>query len=319
MSIAIALGVLLVVLLGFRLATALIVRRAESAYPPAGQFVDVDGWRQHVLVEGEGPPVVLIHGDGGSIYDFTLSPLYPCLTARYRTFTVDRPGFGYSRRPVHGGGSPLVQASLIHDALAALGVEKPVVVGHARGAAVALAYALAYPNDLAAIVALAPAAYTHSEGTLIARLATMSALDRLLVLTVYTPAARFNNYALVRPILDNAFAPDMPTPPDYLRAYGAMWARPHHIRATMRDRRFSVVDLQGDRYGEIEVPVVIVQGEADRRVSPADAARLHGDLARSELVLIPDTGHALMFTQPDAVLKAIERAWEMAGENAAGV
>ena len=312
MSIAIALGVLLVVLLGFRLATALIVRRAESAYPPAGQFVDVDGWRQHVLVEGEGPPVVLIHGDGGSIYDFTLSPLYPCLTARYRTFTVDRPGFGYSRRPVHGGGSPLVQASLIHDALAALGVEKPVVVGHARGAAVALAYALAYPNDLAAIVALAPAAYTHSEGTLIARLATMSALDRLLVLTVYTPAARFNNYALVRPILDNAFAPDMPTPPDYLRAYGAMWARPH-IRNDARPP-FSVVDLQGDRW-RIEVPVVIVQAadrRCPRRMPPACG------LARSSWCSC-DTGHALMFTQPDAMLRSDRRAWEMAGRMQQGV
>lgn len=314
MSLAIVLGGLLVILLALRLITLLIERRAEAAYPPAGQFVDVDGWRQHVLVEGEGRPVVLIHGDGGSIYDYTLSPLYACLTARYQTFTIDRPGLGYSRRPVRGGGSPLVQASLIHDALAALGVEKPVVVGHGRGGAIALACALAYPTDLSAVVALAPAAYARIEGTLIARLATLSGLDRLLVLTIYAPIARFNNYALLRAGLDTLFAPDMPAPPGYLQAYGAMWARPHHIRATMRDRRFSVADLQGDRYGEIQAPVVIVQGEADRIVTPADAARLHGELARSELRRIPGTGHALMFAQPDAVLEAVERAWEMAGE-----
>lgn len=302
---------LLVVLLAFRLATAILKRRAETAYPPEGELVDVDGWQQHILVEGEGRPVVLIHGDGGTLHDFTLSPVYERIRAAYRTYAVDRPGLGHSRRPVRGGGSPLVQASLIHDALAQLGVEKPVLVGHSRGGAVALAYALAYPDDVAGIVALAPSAYAGSEGTFIARLATMSTIDRLVVLTVYAPAAAFNRYALVRAGLDVAFAPDRQTPPEYLEVYGALWARPRHIRATMRDRRFSIADLQGDRYGEIQVPVVIVQGTADQSVPPEDAARLHADIPHSRLVMLEGTGHQLMFNRPDAVLDAIDAVWQM--------
>jgi hypothetical protein len=38
-------------------------RQVERQHPPAGRFVDVDGVRLHYLERGEGPPVVLLHGN----------------------------------------------------------------------------------------------------------------------------------------------------------------------------------------------------------------------------------------------------------------
>ncbi|MEO0991041.1 MAG: alpha/beta hydrolase, partial [Pseudomonadota bacterium] len=44
---------------------------AERAYPPTGEFVDVDGVRIHVHVEGEGPDLVILHGASGNTRDYT--------------------------------------------------------------------------------------------------------------------------------------------------------------------------------------------------------------------------------------------------------
>ena len=46
---------------------------AEAAFPPEGQFVEVDGRRVHVVVAGQGPDLVLIHGASGNIRDFSMS------------------------------------------------------------------------------------------------------------------------------------------------------------------------------------------------------------------------------------------------------
>ena len=68
---------------------------AESAYPPAGQFVTVAGRRVHALVRGTGPDLVLIHGASGSLRDFSFE-LVDQLARDFRVIALDRPGFGWS-------------------------------------------------------------------------------------------------------------------------------------------------------------------------------------------------------------------------------
>ncbi len=79
--------------------TARVRRREQQAlraYPPEGQIVRLpDGRRIHVVVEGDGPDIVLIHGAGGNARDFTLS-FTAHLRDRFRVISVDRPGFGHS-------------------------------------------------------------------------------------------------------------------------------------------------------------------------------------------------------------------------------
>ena len=42
-------------------------RKAERRHPPAGRFLPVEGVRLHYLEQGEGPPAVLLHGDGVTV------------------------------------------------------------------------------------------------------------------------------------------------------------------------------------------------------------------------------------------------------------
>ncbi len=82
-------------LVGFAAYTA---RRVETADPPRGRFLELDGCRIHYIDEGAGPPLFLIHGLGGQLRNFTYA-LVGRLSDEFRVIAVDRPGSGYSTRP----------------------------------------------------------------------------------------------------------------------------------------------------------------------------------------------------------------------------
>jgi len=292
-------------LVSLTLYTDHIVRRAEARHPPLGGFVSVDGCTMHYVEKGTGPPVILIHGDGGSVYDWTMS-VFDRVARDYRAIAFDRPGFGYSERPADGA-SPFVQARLIRDAAAELGVEKPVLVGHSRGGNVALAYALSYPGDVAGVVTLAAAPY-GGRIALHNRMLATPLVGPALAHTVFVPLGK----GAVRAGLDAAFAPESIAPPDYVDAYAAYELRPRQLLAhaadQVRGRRGK--ERMRERYDELDVPVVILHGTADRNVPIEQARKLHRAASRSWLIEVEGAGHELMFLHPDAVTAGIEEALE---------
>src|SRR3954454_22330031 len=64
--------------------TAKMTRDAERKHPPIGRFLDVDGVRLHYIERGTGEPLVLIHGNGTLLQDFTVNGLVDRLSERYR-------------------------------------------------------------------------------------------------------------------------------------------------------------------------------------------------------------------------------------------
>src|SRR5690349_19674755 len=138
--------------------------KVERAPVPAGpvhyvrQSVVVGGMTLNYVSAGSGRPVVLIHGNPGSYEDFTLA-VVERLSRSYYVIAFDRPGHGYSERHDSVQTTVEVQARIILEALQKLAVEKPVLVGHSWGGSLVLAAAVAYEDDLAGIVLLAPAAY----------------------------------------------------------------------------------------------------------------------------------------------------------------
>src|SRR5882762_689756 len=128
---------------GLALFTVLVARRAETLAPPIGRFIEVDGARLHYLDRGTGPVVVLVHGLGGNLRNFY--GLVYKLAAGCRVVAVDRPGSGYST--VSGEHPTLsAQATIIARFLHRLGLDRPLLVGHSLGGALALALALDHPD-----------------------------------------------------------------------------------------------------------------------------------------------------------------------------
>ena len=280
--------------------TPLVAHQNELA---ASQFVRIEGANLHFIIKGRGRPVVLIHGNPGSCRDW--SPLYTPLAARYHVLAFDRPGHGHSERSNHGVQTTVeVQARLLSGALDELHVERPIVVGHSWGAALALTYGLNYP--VSGLVLLAPAAYEGDDGvSFLSKLPAWPVIGDVLNM-LFTPLI---GAWLVRTDVKKAFAPDS-VPKNYMRHTLAEWTRPIKVKWYSIDDALLNESLPklSRRYAELNVPTFIVTGDSDLIVPPAENAhRLRKDLPNSELVVLPNTGHQIPLTRPEAVIDAIDR------------
>ena len=273
--------------------------------------VDVDGAAVHALVQGAGPPVVLVHGGHGSSLDFSFR-VAPLLARRYATIAVDRPGAGRSGRPPDVA-SPRAQAHMLRAAVAAMGFERPIVVGHSLGAAVALAWALE-DERVRALVTVAGYFLPGDYRPPLAEWLGKPLLGPLLAATVVPAAGR-----LVAPaILRRAFLPDAPDK-HYARLATRTALKPSHLRHDAADRRALDAGLREilPSYAGLRCPLVAVAGLQDGVVSPWQSRRLVELVPEGELVLLPATGHLPHLTRPDAVAAAIDRAAVLAGRRVA--
>jgi len=282
-------------------------RRAEREHPPEGQFLEIDGVRLHYVARGEGPPVVLLHGNNVSLEDFNASGLIDRLARRHRVIAFDRPGFGHSSRPRDRLWTPTAQAALLHKALRELDVERPVVVGHSMGTLVALAMALDHPDDVRSLVLLGGYFYPAVRvDALMAAPVALPVLGDVMRYTVTALAARMTLKGQVKVM----FAPNE-VPEQFLPVLAReMLVRPVQLRANAEDAAFMMPEAKklSGRYGELTLPVTLIAGEDDQVVDPlAHSGRLNNELAHSELHLLPGIGHMSHHFAQDRIMAVLGR------------
>lgn len=280
-------------------------RRAERANPPAGSFVNVDGARLHYVERGEGPPVVLIHGNVVTLSDFEACGLIDKLAANHRVIAIDRPGFGHSTRPRDRLWTPEAQAAVLHEALKRLGVEQPTLVGHSMGTLVALAMALDRPTDVRSLVLLGGYYYpTVRVDALVTAPVALPVLGDVMRYTVTALSAR----ALLERTVEGMFWPNQVPEQFFPVLSREMMLRPSQIRANAEDAAFMMpaANASSARYSELRIPVTIIAGAHDKVVDPeAHSRRLHRDMPHSDLVVIPDAGHMVHYLAPDRIIAAV--------------
>lgn len=293
---------------GLALFSQAAARRAERQAPIDGQFLEVDGARLHYVDTGEGPPIVLIHGLGGQLRNFTYA-LTQRLPGR-RLIAIDRPRSGYST--VRAGVEPGLadQARLIAQAIAKLGLERPLVVGHSLGGAVALALALDHPEAVGALALIAPLTQPQDEVPPVFRglvAGGESKLGRAIVANLLAvPLGAATGKATEAAV----FAPET-APADFAtRGGGVLALRPGNVYAAMYDIRAARDEIAAmvARYGTLTLPVSILYAREDNLLD----YRLHGEAtaaaipgARLQLV---DGGHMLSVTQPGVTAAFIDAA-----------
>jgi pimeloyl-ACP methyl ester carboxylesterase len=285
--------------------------KVEREHPPTGRFVTVDGVRLHYIERGEGPPVVLLHGNVVTAEDFRTSGVLELLARRHRVIAFDRPGFGYSDRPHGSAWSARTQANLLRSALDVLDISRPVVLGHSWGAAVALAMALNHPDDVRGLVLLSGYYYpTLRADVLLSSPPAIPILGDLLRFSISPLLGK-----LLQPLLLKGMFGPLPVPADFTTGPTPnMSLRPGQIRAESQDgvAMIPVAMAMRHRYQELTMPVVIMAGTKDRVVNYEQARRLHAEIPQSMLRLVPGVGHMLHYAVPKEVAEAIEEAGGLA-------
>lgn len=281
-------------------------RLAEETHPPLGDFVEVDGVRVHYLKTGDGPPVVLLHGAGGNLRDYTLE-LVDRLAQDYTVIAFDRPGHGYTGTIHNRGESPAEQAALLAKALDKIGVEQAVIGGFSYGGSVALAWALNHPDSVSGLLLMNS---VSNPWVLPPSKLYDLAAGRVTGPIFTTSVSAFAPKGLVQDTLASIFNPK-PTPEGYLDHIGVgLSLRRSQLMANGRQVSTLLPHIreQSARYGELTLPIEIIVGEEDVSVPP----HVHADVLITQVphatyTRVPGVGHSTHHYAQDEIVAALAR------------
>lgn len=122
--------------------------RAE--FPFAPHWLDVGPGRLHYVDEGEGRPVVMVHGT--PTWSFLYRHLIKAFRAQHRCVAPDNLGFGLSDRPRTASYRPEDQARRLAVLIDTLGLKDLTLVVHDFGGPIGLAYAIEHPDRVRSLV-----------------------------------------------------------------------------------------------------------------------------------------------------------------------
>lgn len=284
---------------------------ASHLVPPgaAETFVPAAGGTFRVLRgdhEGNGTPILVIHGGGSDNAAISWYRLIGALSADHPVIAPDLPGFGYTEG-VDLTGTSAGMADQLAALLDELAIERVVVCGVSMGGEVAIQFALRHPERTAALVPVAAGGLIEQWRSPVAhRLAWLATLlpDPILVpMTAF--ANRFVKTMITRMVKDPASLPQVVVE-EFARearrpragyAYGL-----YNRRSITRQRMIN--NLLPDVH-RITVPTLFFHGTDDPLVPPEgsiEAARLMPD---AEIDLVPDCGHWAQLEQHERFLAAL--------------
>ena len=281
-------------------------RRAEALVPADGKFIDVEGARLHYRDLGQGPAIVMVHGLGGQLRNW--SYLLDLVTPHHRVILIDRPRSGYSTAADGTEPGIVDQAAIIARGIEKLGLENPLLVGHSLGGAVSLALALDHPRLVRGLALVAPMTQPLPKVPpmfrgLQARFKASRAVNSH-VLGV--PLGQLTSPMVVR----HVFAPE-PVPADFgTRGGGLLALRPGNINAASFELSSANEEVAGlaRRYGELKLPVRILYGREDHVLDHHLNGVVTAEHIATATLELVDGGHMLPVTQPERTAAFIRAA-----------
>ena len=254
--------------------------------------VDIGGMRIAYRRRGAGPALVMLHGAPSD--SRTWQWVLPDLSRDHDVIAWDAPGFGESSDIDDNWRAPQF-ADALAAFLAALGVERPHVVGHSFGTMLALSLFRRHPMMPTSLVLIG--GYAGWAGSLppeeVARRLEMF-LGMAKLGDSFDPKSYPGLFSdLIAADRDVALATMMRDNirPATIRAAGYIGAE---------------TDLR-PMLPTIDVPTLILHGEADRRSPIANAEALHAAISTSQLVVLPQLGHACVVEDPGACAEEIRQ------------
>ncbi|MGD1211514.1 MAG: alpha/beta fold hydrolase [Candidatus Acidiferrales bacterium] len=252
-------------------------------------FVENQGAKIYWDEQGQGEPVLLIMGLGwaSALWHRTR----PVLAARYRTIALDNRGVG--RSDVPPGPYPIaLMASDAASVLDAAGIESAHLFGISMGGMIAQEFALQYPERVRSLIL----GCTAAGGPRAVR-----AEPEVLGVLTRRGLSPDEFAAIIDP-----FIYDSATPRQRIKEDAALrkqwWPNPAGYMAQFQG---IIVWEAYSRLPQITAPTLVIHGETDRLVPPANGTLIAGRIRGAELVMIPRASHIFPTDQPDAAHQAV--------------
>jgi 2-hydroxymuconate-semialdehyde hydrolase len=257
--------------------------------PPAEhRFLDADGIRTSYLEAGTGPVLVLLHGAGGGAANWykVIGPL----SKYFRIIAFDKPGYGESDKPC-ANYSKAFYVNWLQAAVKALGISHFHLLGNSQGGAVAMAYALQYPEQVDQLVLVSPGGMSDDwdpsiiPQMILYRLFPSPIWDRLMGSKV------FKDSTVAHPAW-HAYTTEV------IRKPGGRY--PFFLGRGKAVQTFTDEELQA-----VRPPTLIIWGEEEAFFPIAHGERAAALIPDAKLVLLPNAGHFPWMEEPDRFVEAV--------------
>ncbi len=252
----------------------------------------------HVEVEGDGPPLVMLHGFTGDTT--TMWPLSRALTGIRTVYAVDLPGHGRTglldEDALHGF---VATVDLLADLFGRLDIGRADVVGYSMGGRFALGLAVLYPDLVETLTLIGASAGIADDGE---RRARRRADDELADDLLADGIEPFVNRWMALPLFASQ---------DRLGAVALAAARrqrlgndPAGLAASLRGAGSGAQPSLWSRLHEGDHQTLLLVGAEDAKFRRT-AVRLADGLLRSRIAVVPDAGHAAHIENPAATAELI--------------
>ena len=298
LAVVIATGVLYIT----TLRPNLIISKAEDKArftQPTSHFIKWRGSEIHYTEEGQGIPVVMIHGFGGSFLNW--NKLDARMNSEYRVIRVDLPGFGLSDLPEPDGAkTDFVQQyrDFMTFFIDTLHLDSLYVVGNSMGGMMAWGTAADHPDKVKKLVLLAAAGYDlENISNNVARFMKMPFIRSFFLRGL--PLSSSEGSA------KKVYADTTKINHESVRNNNMMWNRDGNIKAAC-DIVSCGIYPDSTLITKIQCPTLIIWGKQDQIVPVDHAYRFQRDIKGSQLLIYDTCGHCAMMERPDETAAAIK-------------
>jgi len=247
------------------------------------------------------PPIVLLHGFDSSVFEFRR--LLPLLAAWSSAWAIDLLGFGFTDRQVALASSASAGLSFspaaikihLYESWKTLIREPMVLVGASMGGAVALDFALSYPELVRQLVLIDSAGLTAGP-----------ILGKYLVPPLgYLATSILKNLKVRQTISLKAYHQPSYASLDALSCAALHLQQPGWRQALVAFTRSGGYGSFQAQLGQLQLPTLILWGRSDQILGTADAEQFQQAIAGSQLVWIEDCGHVPHLEKPQETAQAI--------------
>ena len=272
------------------------------------RFINADGLRQHAVIGGDGPPLLLVHGWPEDWYAWRL--LMPALARDFQVIAVDQRGIGLTEKPKRGYDSATLANDLV-SLMDALGHDRFALVGHDTGFIISYALAADYPErvDRVALAEIPgppmpdPFPPLFIPEPLNNRLwhIPFNRVDKIPELLVKGREDIFFGYEFA---IQSGSGPKLPE--DVVEYYVSLVSRRGALRSSFglyREWDATLAQNGARRARRLPMPVLAIGGAASWGEEVGKAMTPLADNVQS--LVIPGTGHWVAETAPGAMLAAL--------------
>lgn len=257
---------------------------------PEGKYLDLNaGMKLHyhdLYLEktgDQGHPVLFLQGSGGgasgwSNFQFNV-PAF--VEAGYRALVIDLPGYGYSSKPTDVIYTLDYFIDYVNEFIEKIGVGKLTLLGNSLGGAIAIGFALKYPNKISSLILMSPGGIENKADYF-----TMPAMTIMKEVFVGGANSRdsFAQFIKKALVFDAAIVTD--------ELIDQRW----EVFQLQNDQVIKTMDVpnMADRLGEIKAPALVLWGIDDKLMPETGVMKLAKGLKDYEMIIIPKCGHWFM-------------------------